>query len=261
MRSWSAPCRTIPPCNPPWQRYGRLGRPSTPRRVNTSLSLKPTSTLTRQQTSAVLAPVPASGVSVFNLDTAQVLVSYTFDVWGLNRRTVELLEALADTQRFQVEAAYLTLTSNIVVAAITEASLRAQIDATYQIIAINTRMLGTLRTQLNAGYANRNDVAIQEAALAQAEATLPPLRKALDQQRDLLAALSGGYPSQGPREVFRLADLHLPADILSACPHKSSSSARTCVRRRNSCTPPAHRSASPPPTCCRASPSALTPAS
>ncbi len=173
---------------------------------------------TRQQTSAVLAPVPASGVSVFNLDTAQVLVSYTFDVWGLNRRTVESLEALADTQRFQVEAAYLTLTSNIVVAAITEASLRAQIDATYQIIAINTRMLGTLRTQLNAGYANRNDVAIQEAALAQAEATLPPLRKALDQQRDLLAALSGGYPSQGPREVFRLADLHLPADLPVSLP-------------------------------------------
>src|ERR1700728_2039498 len=74
---------------------------------------------TRQQTSAALSPVPASGVSVFNLDTAQVLVSYTFDVWGLNKRMVESLEALADTQRFQVEAAYLTLTANVAVAAIT----------------------------------------------------------------------------------------------------------------------------------------------
>jgi NodT family efflux transporter outer membrane factor (OMF) lipoprotein len=173
---------------------------------------------TRQQTSAAIAPVPSSGASVFNLDTAQVLVSYTFDVWGLNRRTVESLEAIADTQRFQVEAAYLTLTANIAVAAITEASLRAQIDATNQIIATNNRMLGTLRTQLNAGYANRNDVAVQEAALAQAKATLPPLQKALDQQRDLLAALSGGYPSQGPREIFRLADLHLPTDLPASLP-------------------------------------------
>lgn len=173
---------------------------------------------TRQQTSAALTPIPASGAEVFNLDTAQVLVSYTFDVWGLNRRTVESLEALADTQRFQVEAAYLTLTSNIAVAAITEASLRGQIDATDEIIAINTRMLGTLRTQLNAGYANRNDVAVQEAALAQAKATLPPLRKALAQQRDLLAALSGGYPSQGPHEIFRLADLHLPTDLPVSLP-------------------------------------------
>jgi NodT family efflux transporter outer membrane factor (OMF) lipoprotein len=173
---------------------------------------------TRQQTSAAIAPVLASGVSPFNLYTAQVQVSYTFDVWGLNRRTVESLEALADTQHFQVEAAYLTLTSNIAIAAITEASLRAQIDATEDIIALNTKMLGTLRTQFNAGYANRNDVALQEAALAQAKATLPPLRKALDQQRDLLAALSGGYPSQGPREVFTLAGLHLPTDLPASLP-------------------------------------------
>ena len=104
-------------------------------------------------------------------------------------------------QRFQVEAAYLALTSNVVVAAITEASLRGQIEATNQLIAINTKMLDIMRRQLDAGYANRSDVAAQEAALAQARATLPPLRKALAQQRDLLAALAGGFPSDGPRET------------------------------------------------------------
>ena len=71
-------------------------------------------------------------------------------------------------------------------------------------------MLDTLRRQLNAGYANRSEVAAQEAALAQVRATLPPLRKALAEQRDLLAALAGGYPSDGPRETFRLSDLRLP---------------------------------------------------
>jgi len=83
---------------------------------------------TRQRTSAALSPVLSTPASVFNLVTAQVLVSYTFDVWGLNRRTVESLEALADVQRFQVEAAYLALTANLAVAAITEASLRGQIE-------------------------------------------------------------------------------------------------------------------------------------
>jgi NodT family efflux transporter outer membrane factor (OMF) lipoprotein len=173
---------------------------------------------TRQQTPAALAPVPASGASVFNLVTAQLEVAYTFDVWGLNRRTVESLQALADVQRFQVEAAYLTLTSNVVVAAITEASLRAQIDATNQIISINSQMLGTLREQLNKGYTDNTVVAAQEAALAQAKATLPPLRKALAQQRDLLAALAGVYTSQGPPETFRLADLHLPVDLPVSLP-------------------------------------------
>jgi len=173
---------------------------------------------TRQRTSAALSPVPASNASIFDLDTAQVLVSYSFDVWGLNRRTVESLEALADTQRFQVEAAYLALTANVVVAAITEASLRGQIDATNQLIATNSKMLGALRQQLNSGYANRNAVAVQEASLAQAKATLPPLRKALEQQHDLLAALAGGYPSEGPREEFTLPDLHLPSDLPVSLP-------------------------------------------
>ena len=173
---------------------------------------------TRQQTSAALSPIPSTGASIYSLYTAQVLVSYTFDVWGLNKRTVESLKALADVQRFQVEAAYLALTANVAVAAITEASLRGQIDATNVLIATNTKMLDILRQQLNAGYANRSDVAAQEAALAQVKATLPPLRKALAQQRDLLAALSGAYTSEGPRETFKLADLHLPTDLPVSLP-------------------------------------------
>ena len=119
----------------------------------------------------------------------------------------------ADNQRFQVEAAYLTLASNVAVAAINEASLRGQIDAALEIIAINKKMLDILRKQFNTGYANRNDVALQEAALAQVEATLPPLRKALQQNRDLLAALTGAYASEDPRETFKLADLQLPTDL------------------------------------------------
>jgi NodT family efflux transporter outer membrane factor (OMF) lipoprotein len=172
----------------------------------------------RTQTPAVISPTPASGAQVFDLYTAQVLVSYTFDVWGANRRQVESLQALADFQKFQVEAAYLTLTSNVVVAAIQEASLRGQIDATMEIITANKKMLGILRNQFTNGYASRNDVAIQEAALAQVEATLPPLRKALAIQRDLISALAGVFPSQEPAETFRLAGLTLPIDLPVSLP-------------------------------------------
>src|SRR5579862_1033278 len=173
---------------------------------------------TRNQTSAVLAPIPSSNASVYNLYTAQVAVSYTFDVWGLNRRTVESLQATADTQRFEVEAAYLTLTSSVVLAAINEASLRGQLDATNQLITINTKMLDILRKQFDTGYAGRNDVALQEAALAQIKATLPPLRKALQQNRDLISALAGVYSGQEQRQTFRLDKLHLPADLPVSLP-------------------------------------------
>lgn len=173
---------------------------------------------TYTRTPGSITPVLNSNANPFALYTAQLEVSYTFDVWGLNRRTVESLKALADDQQFQVEAAYLALTSNVVVAAINEAALRGQIDAANELIAINTKMLVTLQTQLRAGYANRNDVALQEAALAQVKATLPPLRKALQIQRDALSALLGAYPSQEPRQTFKLADLHLPEQLPVSLP-------------------------------------------
>lgn len=170
------------------------------------------------QLSTPLATPPTSTNTVFNLQTAQVLVSYTFDVWGVNRRTVESLQAQTDFQRFQTEAAYLTLTANVAVAAINEASLRQQIDATNKIIDANVKMLDILRNQFNAGYAARTDVAAQEAAVAQARAALPPLRKALQQNRDLIAALVGRFPSQDPPEKFMLAGLHLPTDLPLSLP-------------------------------------------
>src|ERR1700692_1581401 len=172
----------------------------------------------RAQTAASLSPATASGADIYNLYTAQLQVSYTFDVWGLNRRAAESLQALADVQRFEVEAAYLALTSNVVVAAITEASLRGEIEATDQLIAINGKMLDLLQRRLDKGLSNGSDVAVQAAALAQAKATLPPLRKALAQQRDLLAALSGAYAGEEPRETFRLANLHLPLDLPVSLP-------------------------------------------
>ena len=175
---------------------------------------------TRQQTPSSLTPIPASGAQVFDLYTAQLLVSYTLDVWGLNRRTVESQQALADAQRFTVEAAYLTLTSNVVVAAVQEASLRGQIAATQQLIATNTKMLGILRQQLNAGFASRIDVAAQEAALAQVQATLPPLQKQLAITRDQLTALLGRYPSEEPWETFTLDALQLPQDLPVSLPSR-----------------------------------------
>jgi NodT family efflux transporter outer membrane factor (OMF) lipoprotein len=174
---------------------------------------------TRGQTAAAISsPLAAPTSSTFNLQTAQVLVSYTFDVWGVNRRTIESLQAQTDFQRFQAEAAYLTLTSNVVVAAINEASLRAQIDATNKIIDANSKMLDILHRQFDAGYAARTDVAAQEAALAQVRATLPPLRKALQQNRDLIAALAGRFPSEDPGEKFVLAALRLPRDLPLSLP-------------------------------------------
>ena len=63
-------------------------------------------------------------------------------------------------------------------------------------------------------------MAQQEAALAQAEVTLPPLQKALAQQRNLLATLIGRLPSDRVAERFELSDLTLPSDLPLSLPSR-----------------------------------------
>ena len=172
----------------------------------------------RQKTSQELSPVPNSNQLYFNLYTPQVSVSYTPDVFGLNRRTVESLKAQEQQARFALVATHITLSANVAAAAIQEASLRGQIAATRQLLTINTNMVHTLRSQFDKGYVGRLEVATQESQLAQVAATLPPLRKQLAQQRDLLAALSGGSPASSRPEQFELADLQLPRELPFSLP-------------------------------------------
>jgi NodT family efflux transporter outer membrane factor (OMF) lipoprotein len=172
----------------------------------------------RQRQSGQIAPTLNSNAFLYNLFTPQVSVSFVPDVFGLNRRTVESLKAQEQEVRFQMIAAYTTLTSNVVVTAIQAGSLQMQIDATRQLIDLNGNMLQILQYQLAKGYANRLDVAAQESQLAQIAATLPPLLKQLAQQRDLLAVLAGRFPNQAPDEKFDLSTLQLPQDIPVSLP-------------------------------------------
>ena len=173
---------------------------------------------TRQDVAKDLASPASSGADLYNLTTAQVSVSYVLDLWGGNRRQVESLAAQANAQRFQLEATYLTFTSNLVNAAITEASLRAQIDSTHQIIDAQTKILATLQRQHALGDASDAAVAAQVTALEQSKATLPPLDKQLAQQRDLLAALSGRTPEQDIDARFTLDALQLPTELPLSLP-------------------------------------------
>ena len=169
---------------------------------------------------ATVSPASASGNPYYTLITGQLSVSYAPDVFGGTRRTVESQQAQEDMQRFEMEAAYLTLTSNVVAAAIQEVSNRAQIAATKDIIEVNRKSLEILRNQQRFGYAMGIDAAAQEAALAQVEQTLPPLEKQLAQTRDLIRALAGNLPNQEIPETFTLASLHLPENLPLSLPSK-----------------------------------------
>jgi NodT family efflux transporter outer membrane factor (OMF) lipoprotein len=164
-------------------------------------------------------PLPAQQTQ-FSLATNQLTVSFVPDIWGGNVRAVENLDATTEQQLFQLEAAYLTLTSNVVTAAIQEASLRGQIAATQRIITIERNLLDILKRQQSFGQAAQADVLAQDAALAQAEELLPPLEKQLAQQRDLLTSLAGQFAADEISQRFDLAHLKLPANLPTSLPSK-----------------------------------------
>src|SRR5450432_698521 len=175
----------------------------------------------RQKASGAALGVPGFPSSYFyNLQTASVNVSYTLDAFGGTRRQVEALQAQAEYQQFALEASYLTLTSNIVAAAINEASLRAQLAATDDIARSQQQQLDITQRRLAAGGASRADLLQQQATLQSTLATLPPLRSQLAQQRNQLAAYVGVLPAEFAAADFDLDSLNMPQELPVSLPSK-----------------------------------------
>jgi NodT family efflux transporter outer membrane factor (OMF) lipoprotein len=152
------------------------------------------------------------------LYNSSVNVSYNLDVFGGARRELEALRAQVDYQRFQLQGTWLALTANIVTAAVKEASLRAQIDATERIVADEDTQLTVLRKQLDLGGVSRTAVLAQQTLLAQTRATLPPLRQSLDQVRHQLAVLAAHLPSDTTLPEFTLEMFSLPQTLPVSLP-------------------------------------------
>jgi NodT family efflux transporter outer membrane factor (OMF) lipoprotein len=162
----------------------------------------------------------SSRALLYTLNSASVNVSYTLDAFGGVRRQVEALRAQAEYQRFSMEGAYLALTANIVTAAIDEASLGAQIDATQRIAAAQRAALAIVRKRLARGGAARADVLQQQSLLATTLAALPGLEAARSQDRNLLAAYTGAPPAQFTSAPIDLKSLQLPRNLPVTLPSR-----------------------------------------
>ena len=161
---------------------------------------------------------PNVTIPPFTVYNASVSFSYEPDVFGLVRRQVESLASQAAYERFELEASYLTLTTNIVTTAVSEASVNEQIVSTHQIIASEQKQLDILNTQFSFGGASKADVLSEQAKLAQTTSTLPPLESQLAQDRNTLADLVGVFPADFHVADFTLASLSLPEDLPVSLP-------------------------------------------
>jgi NodT family efflux transporter outer membrane factor (OMF) lipoprotein len=172
----------------------------------------------RQRISGASFGNPALPGSVFNLYNASVNVSYAIDVAGGARRELEALQAGIDFQRFQLEAAYLSLTANIATTAFREASLREQIRATREILDLQERGMQLVEKQFVIGAVSRADVLAQRAPLAATRASVPPLEKALAQTRNQLAVLVGRFPGEAGLPELDLSAFQLPQNLPLSLP-------------------------------------------
>ena len=171
---------------------------------------------TRQKVSGTTSGTASS--PILTLSSASLSVSYAPDVFGGTRRQIESSTAQAEYQRFQLEATYLTLSTNVVNTAVSLASLRDQIAATGQIIQLQSDQLDLLQAQRRLGAIADTDVLTQQTALAQTRATLAPLQKQLAQTRNQLMSYLGRFPNQDKGERFNLASLHLPQELPVSLP-------------------------------------------
>ena len=163
-------------------------------------------------------PGQTGAPSLFTLWTLGASISYAVDIFGGNRRAVEMLAAQAEGQRYAVAAAYLTLSGNLVNAVIAHAAYRAQIDTTRSLIALVRELVEIAHAQVEAGVMAHASESSLAAQLASLEVSLPPLEQKRDQAAHLQAVLMGRFPSEVDAVDVALNGLQLPADLPSLVP-------------------------------------------
>jgi NodT family efflux transporter outer membrane factor (OMF) lipoprotein len=163
---------------------------------------------------------PSLPAFIFNLFDASVGVTYRLDIFGASRRQVEGFRAQADYQRWEFEAARLSLSANVVTTAVNIASLHAQVGALTDIVASEREQLKVVQRQFDAGATSRSDLLAQQTQVAQNEAQLPALEKQLAQAQHRLAVLVGRTPDDTSVPDFTLDQLTLPAELPLSVPAK-----------------------------------------
>ncbi len=149
----------------------------------------------------------------FSLYNASVGMHYNLDLAGGNRRTLEALAARSDYQRYQLAGAQLTLVSNIVTTAVTQAGLAAQIQASKEILQSQEEQLELTRERLRLGQAAEREVLGQQTEMEQTRACITLLRNQLQQSEHLLAVLTGRPPAAKGLPSFTLQEFTPPATL------------------------------------------------
>lgn len=156
--------------------------------------------------------------NIFNLFQGQLTLNYDLDLFGLTQRGIEAEHARLDVQRYRLLDSYLTLTNNVVATALAEAAVRAQLQATHELVATQKKSLELLKRQEKRGAVAGNAVLQARAQLAQAQTLLAPLDKQLAITQHRMAVLIGTTPANYAAPKLELSDFKLPLRLPVSLP-------------------------------------------
>ncbi len=156
---------------------------------------------------------PLRDFGPFTLYHAAIEVQYTLDLFGAERRALESLAAGSDYQRYQLEAARLSLAGNVVLTAIREAATAERLATTEALLAAQREQVDIAEHRQRQGGVSQAELLGQRALLAQTEASLPALRQQRAALRHQLAVYLGRAPGDGLPPLPRLDELRLPAEL------------------------------------------------
>ena len=162
-----------------------------------------------------LPPLANPTISLFSLGAT---VSYGPDLFGLTRRRIEVAGAAADAESRRADAAYLTLTGNVVLQAVRIATLREEITALGDILADDQASIDIVRAAQAAGGESRTAGLGGQAQLEADQALAPPVRQDLARARHQLAGLVGQVPATWTAPDFAFDAFNPPTSIPVALP-------------------------------------------
>jgi len=172
----------------------------------------------REQVNLATFGVPFPSPPPFGLLNGSIAVSYALDVFGGNRRLIESLNAQADYQNWQLYGARLMLAGNVVLAAIRHAQLRAQVDLTRQVLALQEQQLSIVERRVRAGGLPAFNASQQRTLVEQTKALVPPLEQQLDAVNHQLATLIGKSPAEANIGAITFDQLQIPEDLPVSVP-------------------------------------------
>jgi NodT family efflux transporter outer membrane factor (OMF) lipoprotein len=155
--------------------------------------------------------------NLYNIYAGQLALSYNFDLFGATRHGIEQTAAQVDQQSYEFDAAKRALAANIVIAAISAASLAEQLSTSERLSALAHQQVELTERAYRLGAASHDDLLSLQQQAASVDTSIPGLRAQAMHARHALAVLMGRTPDQAPSNLT-LSQLHLPTDVPVSVP-------------------------------------------